>query len=507
MLTRVFGFRACPIAINHVYVFGRNSVISLVARILITEWSWNPLLAAVSAVWPSLISSWEKSFKTTHSVNKKLNRMSTKHTFSILIWQVKYRQKDGKAPLSVRISVNGERAEIRTNREIPPALWDAKAQRVKGNSEQAKSLNAHLETIKGTLRMHESRLIALGKTVSAEILKNEYLGLRPERHSLCTAFETHIKRITEKMKAGHKAPATRDKYAYTFDKVKAFLKYHYKVSDLYLEDVKRSFIHDFEHYLFTVEHLQNNTVMKYLLQTKTILKLAVEMGWLAIDPTSGYRLSFDNKEPVRLEMVELNALVAKEIPVGRLAEARDCYAFMCYTGYAYEDAFGLGPENIFIGIDGQKWITKDRQKTDQTECVPLLPIPLEIINKYRDHPFCSAHGKLLPVRSNQRFNGYLKEIAAICGINKELTTHTARHTFATTVTLENDVPIETVSKMLGHRSIKTTQHYAKVTRKKISQNMATLKEKLAAGTQKTSNFSKSEGDISADSSSSGVNLR
>lgn len=230
--------------------------------------------------------------------------MNTKHTFSILIWQVKYRLKNGKAPLSIRVSVNGERAEIRTNREIPPAFWDAKAQRVKGNSEQAKSINAPLETIKGSLRMQESRLIALGKTLSADMLKNEYLGLRPERHSLCTAFETHINRISEKMKAGHKAPATLDKYDYTFDKVKAFLKHQYKISDLYLEDIKRSFIHDFEHYLFTVEHLQNNTVMKYLLQTKTILKMAVEMGWLAIDPTSGYRLSFENKEPVRLEAVK-----------------------------------------------------------------------------------------------------------------------------------------------------------------------------------------------------------
>jgi integrase len=140
---------------------------------------------------------------------------------------------------------------------------------------------------------------------------------------------------------------------------------------------------------------------------------------------------------------------------------------MCYTGYAYEDAFGLGSENIFIGMDGQRWITKDRQKTEQAECVPLLPVPLEIIYRYRNHPHCVTANKLLPVRSNQRFNGYLKEIADICGINKELTTHTARHTFATTVTLENDVPIETVSKMLGHRSIKTTQRYAKVTRKTV----------------------------------------
>src|SRR5258708_7758583 len=406
--------------------------------------------------------------------------MATNQSFSILIWAIKARTRNGKVPLSIRITVNGERAEISTHRNVIPTLWDPKAQRVKGITEEAKTINAHLETMKGSLRMHESRLIALGKTVTAELLKNEYLGIRQECHKLCTAFEVHLKRMEEKVKVRNKAPATLDKYSYTFEKVKAFLKHQYKISDCYLEDIKRSFAHDFEHYLSTVEQLQNNTVMKYIRQTKTVLKMAVEMGWLAADPTAGFRLSFDEKEPLWLEMEELNELVSKEIFIGRLAEARDCYAFMCYTGYAYEDAFGLGPENIFVGMDGNKWITKDRQKTEQAECVPLLPIPLEIIGRYRNHPYCESRNKLLPVRSNQRFNGYLKEIAAICGINKELTTHTARHTFATTVTLENDVPIETVSKMLGHRSIKTTQRYAKVTRKKISKNMNVLREKLLA---------------------------
>jgi len=269
--------------------------------------------------------------------------------------------------------------------------------------------------MKGSLRIHEIRLIALGKTVTAELLKNEYLGIHPDRYKLCTAFKVHLKRMKEKVKVGNKAPATLDKYGYTFEKVKAFLKHQYKISDCYLEDIKRSFAHDFEHYLSTVEKLQNNNVMKYIRQTKTVLKMAVEMGWLAVDPTAGFRLSFDEKEPLRLEMEELDALVSKEISIGRLAEARDCYVFMCYTGYAYEDALGLGPENIFVGIDRSKWITKDRQKTEQAECVPLFRVPLEIIGRYNNHPYCSTRNKLLTVRSNQRFNGYLKEIAAICG--------------------------------------------------------------------------------------------
>jgi site-specific recombinase XerD len=407
--------------------------------------------------------------------------MSTKQTFSIRVWILRYRIKNGKAPLSVRINVNGERAEIMANREIAPGLWDSNAQRVKGTTEEARSVNAHLETVKGSLRLHESRLVAQGKTVTAELLKNEYLGLRPQRHSLCDAFDLHLKKIGEKVKVGNKAKATLDKYGYTFGKIKAFLKHHCKVSDLWLEDIGRSFIHDLEHYLFTVEGLQNNTVMKYLRQTKTVLKMAVDMGWLAADPTATYRLSFVEKDPLRLEREELRSLVEKEIRIPRLAEARDCYVFMSYTGFAYEDANGLTWEHIFTGIDGGKWIGKDRQKTDESECVPLLPVPLAILERYKDHLYCVAKGKLLPVRSNQRFNGYLKEIAAVCGIAKELTTHTARHTFATTVTLENDVPMETVGRMLGHRSIKTTQRYARVTRRKISENMNALRVKLAAG--------------------------
>ncbi|MDP4254970.1 MAG: site-specific integrase, partial [Bacteroidota bacterium] len=365
-----------------------------------------------------------------------------------------------------------------THREVTAALWDSKSQRVKGTTDEAKAINAHLETMKGSLRMHESRLIAIGKTVTAEMIKNEFHGVRPNRKTLCQAFEVHLKKYQDRVEAGNKAPATLDKYSYTYGKVKAFLKHFYKLSDLFLEDIQRSFAHDLEYYLTTVEKLENNTVMKYIRQVKTVLKMTVEMGWLAADPTAGYRLAFHEKDPVRLEMEELIALVSKEIPVTRLAEARDCYVFMCYTGFAYEDTFGLGKENIFIGIDGHKWITKDRQKNDQSECVPLLPIAMDIISRYQNDPYFKSYEKLLPVRSNQRFNGYLKELAAICGINKELTTHTARHTFATTVTLENDVPLETVSRMLGHRSIKTTQRYARVTRKKISKNMEVLRNKL-----------------------------
>ncbi len=156
--------------------------------------------------------------------------------------------------------------------------------------------------------------------------------------------------------------------------------------------------------------------------------------------------------------------------------------FCCFTGYAYLDVYNLTPENIVTGVDGNKWVVKDREKTKTPEQIPLLPIALEIIERYKNHPTCVNKNSLLPVNSNQRYNGYLKEIADVCGIKKHLTTHTARHTFATTVTLEHDVPIETVSQMLGHKNIRTTQIYAKVTQRKISNNMEELKKRLPVWT-------------------------
>lgn len=205
--------------------------------------------------------------------------------------------------------------------------------------------------------------------------------------------------------------------------------------------------------------------------------MAVEHGWLGVNPLTGFKCTYEDPQRERLTMEEIMALYKKEL-ISRLAEVRDVYLFCCFTGYAYRDVLTLSPAHIVTGIDGEKWIVKDRVKTNTAERVPLLPIPLEIIERYKEHLYCVYHKRLLPVNSNQRYNGYLKEVATVCGIKKHLTTHTARHTFATTVTLENDVPMETVSQMLGHKSIRTTQIYAKITQRKISNNMRKLRDRL-----------------------------
>ena len=200
------------------------------------------------------------------------------------------------------------------------------------------------------------------------------------------------------------------------------------------------------------------------------------------DPFLGYNSKFVEVNRGFLDEEELSRLQNKELKIERIALVRDVFLFSCFTGLSFIDAWNLTKDNIGIGIDGNKWIFTARQKTKIASHIPLLPIAEDIINKYEKHPMCAISGKLLPVLSNQKMNAYLKEIADLCEISKELTFHIARHTFATTITLSNGVPIESVSKMLGHKSIKTTQHYAKILDKKVSEDMALLKAKFSQTT-------------------------
>ncbi|WP_426277694.1 tyrosine-type recombinase/integrase [Chryseobacterium sp. S-02] len=218
--------------------------------------------------------------------------------------------------------------------------------------------------------------------------------------------------------------------------------------------------------------------MKYLKNFKKIIRLCMAHGWITKDPFLGYKAKIKAVERHFLSKEEIQMIYEKKFASDRLNQVRDIFLFSCYTGLAYVDVKQLSKSNINIGIDGDHWIFTHRQKTDTSTRVPLLPVARELVLKYENHPQCVNSDVLFPVLSNQKMNSYLKEIASVCGINKDFTFHIARHTFATTVTLSNGVPIESVSKMLGHTNIKTTQHYAKILDKKVSDDMAVLKGKL-----------------------------
>ncbi|OQP47941.1 site-specific integrase [Niastella populi] len=387
--------------------------------------------------------------------------------------------KNGKFAIYVRFTINQKRVELSTNEYVAAIAWDVEGQFVKGKTQEAQTINRRLALIKGELHKKYLQLEALGKPVTAEILKNLYLGVDENRKSLQEAIDIYYDRFAEKVASGQKSKHSLKCVHTTREKLKVFTKQQYKVTDLQLKEIKPAIAGDFEHFLVTHEKGCNNTAMKYIRILKRVLKFAVDQGWLETNPVGRFKCTYVEPSRERLTMEEVMTLYHKEFAVERLAEVRDVFIFSCYTGFAYQDVYNLTPNNIVTGIDGEKWIATDRRKTGTPERVPLLPIALEIVEKYKNHLWCRSKNRLLPVNTNQCYNGYLKEIAELCGIKKYLTTHMARHTFATTILLEQDVPIETVSQLLGHRSIRTTQIYAKVSQKKVSQNMKVLKEKLA----------------------------
>lgn len=403
---------------------------------------------------------------------------------TLLFWSKRRASEDCKPVIYVRLTVNNLRVEISTGISIDLSLWDQKAQKVTGKSEAAKTINAQLSSIISDINKNYNILVSLEKTVTAELLKNAYMGIGPKPKSLCEAFDFHIYRFEQKVKAGHKSPGSLGRFKIAKAKVIAFMKSQYGVSDRKLFELKYSFIADFEHYLTAIEESCYNTATKYLKILKQVAIVAVEQEWIPASPFQTFKCTYEESVRHKLTMQEISDIYLKAFSSERLREVRDVYIFCCYTGFAYQDVYNLRPTDIVRGIDNELWIIKNRIKTDHPEKVPLLPIALEIIERYKQYPYCVQKGRLLPVNSNQKYNEYLKEIATVCGIRKTLTTHTARHTFATTVTLEHDVPIETVSKMLGHKNIKTTQIYASITDRKISNNMKELENKLADLQQK-----------------------
>ncbi len=243
--------------------------------------------------------------------------------------------------------------------------------------------------------------------------------------------------------------------------------------------MKPYFAEDLYHYMRTVKRLSQNSSMKSIKDLKQFMDHAVLREYITANPFRTFKCVLLPTNRVRLDALEIQKLAAKKILNQSLDEVRDCFLFVIYTGYSYKELSELTPENVQIGVDGRKWIIKTRSKSNNSkENVPLLSVPLQIIEKYRQHSQCLAKNKLLPVLSNQNYNDGLKQVARVCGIKKKLTTHVARHTFATTIMLENQVPIETVSRMLGHRDLKTTQLYAEMTDTRISKDTFDLEEKL-----------------------------
>lgn len=383
----------------------------------------------------------------------------------------------GLAPINMRITLDQKRSEFSTHRYVSPVAWDNNTNRPKGTSDDIIILNNYLDGLKNMIQKQFNILESLGKPITIDTLRAKLTGDTEKKYSLLYIFEHHNNEMKQRVNFDI-APGTYKHYQTSFRRLASFIKFQFGKNDILLEELKYAFITKYEVYLKNEHRCNQNTTTKYLVQLKKIINLAIINEWIDRDPFMKHQCTYKPTERGYLTPEELFKLESKEIKLPRLQKVRDIFVFCCYTGFAQVDVEALTPSDVSTGIDGEKWIIINRKKTYGRSPIPLLPQALAIINKYKDDPETLAKKTLLPVNSNQRMNGYLKEIGDITGITKNLTMHLARHTFATTVTLANGVPIETVSKMLGHSSIKTTQIYSKVVDTKISNDMKALKEKI-----------------------------
>lgn len=386
---------------------------------------------------------------------------------------------NGLAPIYARITVNSKRCEVSIKRKISIDSWNSGKGMAKPSTNENKQLNSYLEQIRKMVVESYQDLVLSKQVITTEAIKNKFLGLDISDMTLCKLIDYHNTNGKETLRWG-----TLKNYFTTQKYIILFLKEKYKTSDIYLKSLNYKFLVDFEYFLrkhSPVDHqrpMENNTVMKHIERLRKMIKMAIRYEWLEKDPFIAFKQKFHRFERGFLSEEELKIIEEKEFSIARLQHVKDLFIFSCYTGLSYIDLIHLSPENIQIGIDKKYWLFTSREKTDNPVRVPILPVAMEIISKYKTDPKALVYNRLFPPISNQRLNSYLKEIADLCKITKNFTFHLARHTFATTVTLANGVPIESVSKMLGHSKISTTQIYAKVVEKKLGEDMEKLKERL-----------------------------
>ena len=385
---------------------------------------------------------------------------------------------NGLLPIYVRLTVDGKRLEFSTKKFVEKSKWSSELAKMKGTTDEARSINSYLDLMKSKVLDAQMELLHRNETLSIENFKNKLLGTEERQRMLVPIFQDHNNKIKELVGKEY-ASGTLERYTTSLKHTIEFMQWKYNISDIDITKIDHAFISDYEFWLRSVRNCANNTAVKYIKNFNKIIKICLANDWLDKNPFANYKSKVKEVERVYLSEEEVQAIIEKEFKTERLSLVRDIFLFSCFTGLAYIDVKNLTKSHISHGIDGEQWIFTHRQKTESASKIPILPMTQMIIDKYENHPQSNNQDKLLPILSNQKMNAYLKEIAAVCEIEKELTFHIARHTFATTVTLTNGVPIESVSKMLGHKNLRTTQHYAKVLDRKVSEDMKILKGKLS----------------------------
>ena len=402
-----------------------------------------------------------------------------KTNFSLLFYMKKQKNyQSGPAAIYIRITVNGKRSEVTTGRLCEPERWNIHSGRANGTKQEIKAFNAYLDDLQQKIYEAHRQLTETDGIISAESIRDKFLGKAEKLHLLIDIFAEHNRKM-QTLIGKEYSKGTLTCFQTSLKHTKDFLKWKYNLLDIDVKQIDYSFVSEYDYFLRCERKCANNSAVKNMKNFGKIVRICIANKWLNTNPFLNYKRIMKRVDRVYLTSEELQGIVDKNFATDRLSQVRDIFLFCCFSGLAYIDVQKLRRGDIVKGIDGENWISIKRQKTDTPSRIPLLPIPIQLIQKYLDHPHCESTGRLLPVLSNQKMNAYLKEIADLCGINKPITFHIARHTFATTVTLLNGVPIESVSKMLGHTNLRITQHYAKILDIKVGADMAALRQKFS----------------------------
>lgn len=376
------------------------------------------------------------------------------------------RNKQGLSPIEVSLSYNGERIYFSTGKFIKPTDWNKQKQMVKGNTTEAQLVNAYLIGLRNKVYEKEVELMKRGYMVTVHLLKDAVYN-RVESLKDKTLMQVVFEHNEEKQNLiGNKvSKATYYCFDHTRRLLSEFMQKKYKREDIFLNEVNMGFIQSFHTFLLSDKSMAQNTCTKHLKFLKTMLNRAVANNYIQYNMIASYKVE---REPVDIDFLtddELRRIINYDTPIPRLEKARDFFLFGCFTGLAYIDIKTLQPEHLVKDDEGRIWIKKKRVKTGVLSRIPLLPMAKMILEKYK------KEDKLIPIQDASDINKYLKDIAIYCHIDKHITFHTSRHTFASTVTLANNVSMEVVSKMLGHTNTRMTAHYAKLLDKYIGKQM------------------------------------
>ena len=405
--------------------------------------------------------------------------MRSNSTLAVLIFTRDITYNPEKLTIYARITIDGKRAEISLKRYTSVNVWDISKGRVIGNTQKARLLNSYLDEVYVQIMEAHRQLLQEGKIITAQAVKARFLGQDEQHKTLMELVTYHNTNMDSVLKYG-----TMKNYYSTERYLHKFLRDKFNTTDINLKELNYRFVVDFEQYLrnYKPERKRrtctNNGTMKHLARLMKMINLALKLEWLEKDPFHQFKLSFQKHNRSYLSERELQLIENTTFKGAGYEKVKHVFLFSCYTGLAYIDVKELSIEKMVLGIDGNHWLHTQRAKTNEAVKIPLLPKAQAIIEKYAEEMKCHPQGRLLPVFSNQKINSYLKVITNACGIHKNITFHAARHTFATTVTLSNGVPIETVSKLLGHTKLTTTQIYARVLEKKVGEDMQDLMSRL-----------------------------